>query len=87
MSADKTTVARLCVKIYDSMHGFYERRAEQLMAAAASFVLLCEAANVEPFEAYAAVKNLMVDEIHSERRDHRFAAMKYHIQEELLKDA
>lgn len=87
MNADKTTVARLTVLIYDAMQRFYKRKAEQLMAAAASFVLLCEASNVEPYEAFTAVKNLMVDENHSERRDHRFAAMKYHIEEELLKDA
>jgi hypothetical protein len=84
MNADKTTVARLTVKLFDSMSSFYEKKSEQLMALAASFVLMAEAAGFDPFEAYTAVKNLMVDEVHSERRDHRFAAMKYHLETEVL---
>lgn len=84
MNADKTVVARLCVLAFDGMSALWRRKTEQLMALAASFVLLCEAAGLDPYEVYVASKNLMVDETHSERRDHRFAAMKYHIEKELL---
>lgn len=86
MSADKAHVATLCVLAFDGMSKVYKRKTEQLMALAASFVLLCEACGVEPFDVYVAAKNLMVDERHCERRDHRFAAMKYHLETELLQD-
>lgn len=86
MNADKALVANLTVKIFDSVSTFLSgtKKSAQIMAAAAAFVLICETAGVEPYEAYTAVKNLMVDEKHSERRDHRFAAMKFHLETELL---
>lgn len=86
MNADKVTVARATVRVLDALQHFYKRKSEQVMALAAAFVLLTEATGVEPYEAYTAVKNLMVDDQHSDQRDHRFAAVKYHIENEVLYD-
>lgn len=86
MNANKTNVARATVRIFDALQTYYKRKSEQLMALAAAFVLMTEATGTEPYEAFTAVKNLMVDETHTDRRDHRFAAVKYHLENEVLYD-
>lgn len=81
MNADRTTVARLCVQIFDriQLHGDPE---QQVLALAAAFLLAAEVARIPPQDAFVAVKNLMYDAIHADGRDHRFAAMKYHLEQD-----
>jgi hypothetical protein len=84
VNAHKTRVANLTVSLFDRIQG-HPVKEEQLLALAAGFVLMSEATGVPAQDAFQAVKNLMVDEKHSERRDHRFAAMKHHLETELLR--
>jgi hypothetical protein len=83
VNADRTTVARLCVLLFDRIqtHSNYE---EQILALAAAFLLMCEACGIAAQDAFTAVKNLMADPLHADRIEHRFAAMKYHLETELL---
>lgn len=83
VNADRLTVARLCVLLFDRIqaHDNYE---EQILALAAAFLLMCEAAGIAAQDAFTAVKNLMADPLHADRIEHRFAAMKYHLETELL---
>lgn len=82
-NADRISVARLCVQLFNAIqsHRNYE---EQILALAAAFLLMCEACGIKAQEAFTAVKNLMADPLHADRIEHRFAAMKYHLETELL---
>jgi hypothetical protein len=75
-------VARLCVMLFNAIQN-HPRKEEQLLALAAAFLLMAEAAGIPAQDAFTAVKNLMADPLHSDRIEHRFAAMRYHLETEL----
>lgn len=82
VNASKAVVAKACVKVFSLLQ---EMPPEvQILAQGASFVLLCSAAGVPAQDAFTAVTNLMKDPIASEGLDPKFAAMRFHIREELL---
>lgn len=83
--ADQGRVARLCVILFNAIQG-HRSREEQVLALAAAFTLLAQACKIAPQEAFTVVKNLMVDPLHSEGLVHQFAAMRYHLETELLAD-
>lgn len=60
-------------------------RETQLLALAAAFVIQSEALGFPTNDAYAAIINLMKDPTNASGRDHRFDAMRFHIQTELDK--
>lgn len=82
VNADRLAVARLCVKLFSSVQS-HETYEEQLLALAAAFLLMAEVTDIPAQDAFVAVKNLMFDRIHADGMDHRFAAMKYHLENEL----
>lgn len=82
MNADRLTVARLCVMIFSAIQN-HRSKEEQLLALAAAFLLMAETAGIPAQDAFTAVKNLMADPLHADRVEHRFAAMKYHLETEL----
>lgn len=82
--ASKLRVAEQTVGVFDRL-SYHQVKEERLLALGAAFTIMCEAANVNPGEVFTYVSNLMKDERHSERRDHRFAAMKFHVQEDILR--
>lgn len=76
-------MARLCVLLFDRIQ-LHENKEEQVLALAAAFLLLAEVAGIPAQDAFVAIKNLMADPLHADGIEHRFAAMKYHLQTELL---
>lgn len=75
-------MASNAVKIFDRIQTLPAE--EQILATAASFILLCAASGVPAQDAFTAVTNLMKDPLHASGMDHRFAAMKMHIEDDLL---
>lgn len=69
------------VKLFATIQN--QPRETQLLALAAAFVIQSEALGFPANDAYAAVVNLMKDPLNASGRDHRFDAMKFHIQTEL----
>lgn len=86
-NADRLKVANSTVDLFDALKKITQDPAEQLLILAAAFVLLMEATKQNAYDVFVTIKNLMADAHHAERRDHRFAAMKYHLEEDLLPDA
>lgn len=82
VNANKSDVAKGCVKIFDRIQGWPVE--EQILCTASAFVLACDAAGVEPFDAYTAFRNLMRDPLTSSGIDVRFDAMKYHLKTEVF---
>lgn len=77
-------MAGLTVGLFDSLKKLTPHTHEQLLVLAAAFVLLIEVTRQNAFDVFVTVKNLMADRVHSERRKSQFAALKMHIEEDLL---
>lgn len=86
VNADRTMVARLCVLLFSAVQT-HENYEEQILALAAAFLLMADVAGIPAQEAFTAVTNLMSDPLHADGIEHRFAAMKYHLQTELMAGA
>lgn len=83
--ASKDEVAKATVRLFDRIQSLPKEI--QLLALAAAFVLMSETYQFPTNDTYSAVKRLMRDKFHSERVDHRFAAMKFHLKDTLSDDA
>lgn len=79
--APKAAVANAVASVFDRLQSLPHE--VQLLALAGAFVLMTEASALPAQDAFSAVSNLMVDERHSTRRDHRFAAMKQYLTDDL----
>jgi aminopeptidase N len=77
-------VAKLCVLIFDRIQGYHLHKEAQLLAIAAAFTLMADAMKVPPQDAFTAVKNLMADPEHKGSLRAQFAAMAFHLEDELL---
>jgi len=87
MNADRVTVARLCVQVFDRLQ-LHPNKAEQVLALAGAFALITDALRVSPQDAFTAVRNLMVDRQHSDRKVAQFAAIEHFMRSRLgLRDA
>lgn len=84
MNASRREVARNTVSIFDRIQGLGKEA--QVLALAAAFILMAQSAKVDTFDAFTAAKNLMADDLHSSGLAPQFAAMKYHLDTELLED-
>ncbi len=82
-SCNKSAVAKVCVKAFDAVQGETYTPEQQLLGLCAAFILMAEACQFNTNDAYAAVTKLMRDSLHSSGRDHRFDAMRFHIENEL----
>lgn len=83
-SANRKAVATATAAIFDRIQT--RPKEEQLLALCAAFKLLIDAACYPAQDAMEAASNLMRDPRHPMRMEHRFAAMKYHLETEVLKD-
>lgn len=69
------------VKLFATIQN--QPRETQLLALAAAFVLQAEAFRFPTSDMFAAVVNLMRDPSNPSQREHRFDAMKFHLETEL----
>jgi len=83
-NADQGQVAALTVGLFDSLQRNPVRE-HRLVALACAFVLLSRAARVNAQDVFTAATNLMVDETTSERMTPQFAAMAFHLEEDLVR--
>lgn len=81
-NADKQKVQQACVKVFDRIQKWSPE--EQAIALACSFLILCRAMKVEPQDVFTVCSNLMYDPLHSSRMDHRFDAMRWHLENQVL---
>lgn len=81
-SAPLGAVAKACVQLFDRVKDLPKE--VQLLALASTFVIMSKVLRFPTEDTYQAVTNLMRDPTHSERIDHRFAAMQYLMETELL---
>ena len=77
-------VGRLAVLLFDRIQ-LHENKEEQLLALAAAFLLMSEAAGFPAQDSFTAIKNMMADPTRASGIFHQFDALKFHIQDELLK--
>lgn len=84
-SAPKGEVAKTTVKIFDKIQ--HLPKEIQLMALACAFSLMLKAYRFDAQDSIVGARNLMKDEIHSSRMDHRFDAMLFHLSEDLSADS
>lgn len=82
-NADKQKVTRACVKVFDRIQQW--KPEEQAIALACSFLILCRAMKVEPQDVFTVSQNLMYDPVNANRVDHRFDAMRWHLENQVLK--
>lgn len=81
-NADRITTANVCALLFNAIQ---DKPAEtQLLGLAAAFLLMARATGVPAQEAFTAVTNLMYDAMHPDGVEHRFAAMLYHLETEVL---
>lgn len=83
MFASKTDVANACVSIFDRIQEW--SREKQLLALAASFVLLADASGIPAQDVFTTSKNLMADPMTSTGLAPQFQAMKFHLNTEVLR--
>lgn len=81
--ASKQEVANACVSIFDRIQEW--SREKQLLALAASFVLLADASGIPAQDVFTASKNLMADPMTQTGLAPQFQAMRYHLNTEVLK--
>jgi hypothetical protein len=81
--APRSEVAAACVSIFDRIQDW--GREKQLLALAASFVLLADASGIPAQDVFAASKNLMADPMTSTGLAPQFQAMRFHLNTEVLK--
>jgi len=82
LNANKARVATATASVLNAIQDF--RPWEQLLAITCAFAILLEATKLKPQDVRTPAINLMKDEKHSSRRDHRFAALRYYLDEEVL---
>ncbi len=82
MNADSSLVARRCAKLFSANQD--QETAVQLLALAASFIILSDACRIPAQDVFSAVANLMYDPIHSSGRKHQFDAMRFYLKEDVL---
>jgi len=82
-NANRLTVSRLMVNLFDRIQ-LHPRKEEQLLALAGAFVLMADACRIPAQDVFTCVKNLMTDPLREDGLVHQFAAMKYHLETEVL---
>jgi hypothetical protein len=80
--ASKANVAAACVSVFDRIQGW--SRENQLLALAASFVLLADASNIPAQDVFTASKNLMADPLTQSGMSPQFQAMRFYLNTEVL---
>lgn len=87
VNADRPIVARLVVDLFNTLDQSppHIRNEEKLLALAGAFVLMASVLKVSAQEAFTAVKNLMTDPLGPDGLVQQFAAMRFHLEEELCK--
>jgi len=80
--ADKQGVASLTASIFDRIQD--STPANQLLALAASFLLLCTASGIPAQDAFTATKNLMYDPLTRTGIAPQFQAMQFYLKEDVL---
>lgn len=80
--ADKKGVASLTASVFDRIQD--SPPANQLLALAASFLLLCTASGISAQDAFAATKNLMYDPLTRTGIAPEFQAMQFYLKEDVL---
>ena len=81
VNADRTTVARTCVELFDRIQD--KAKEAQLLGLACAFILMAETLKVPAQDAFSAATNLMLDKMNPTGREARFDAMKFHLETEL----
>ncbi len=84
VNADRTTVARTTVELFDRVQ--HREKEAQLLGLACAFILMAESLRVPAQDAFTAAANLMADKVNPSGREARFDAMKFHLETELLKE-
>lgn len=79
----RSAVATAMVSIFDRLQGL--RNEVQLLALAGAFSLMSEVTDISPSDAGTVVSNLMRDQTTATRRELRFQAMRFHLNDELTK--
>jgi len=81
-SASKNEVAKTTVSVFNAIQ--HKRPEHQLIALAAAYTLMLEAARYDAETPLVIAGNLMKDSRHSSGRSHQFDAMKHHIESEII---
>lgn len=81
-NADRVSVARLCVSLFDRLQA-HPLKEEQVLALAGAFILLAKSLKVEPQDAFVAVGNLMTDRERDDALYPQFAAMAHYLKEDV----
>lgn len=82
MNADRKRVAAAMVRAFDALQSVPQE--QRLMALAGAFLLLARATGFPAQDIFSAVTNLMYDPVHPSKMDHRFAAMLYHLEQDVV---
>ena len=81
MNAPRTAVANAMVSTFNALQ--HLPSSIQVLALAGAFALMTEVSKVSAPDSITAVTNLMVDPETTSRRELRFQAMKYHLEQNL----
>lgn len=85
-SAGRSRVVNGCIHIFDRIQAWPKH--EQIMAAAAAFMLICDSAGIKPNDAFTMTDNLMKSALRSpDGTGAQIRAMKYHLDTEINTDA
>lgn len=75
-NANRADTARVCVRLFSAVQHLPPQH--QVLGLACSFLLMADAAGIAAQDAFTFAKNLMADDLHSDRLAPQFAAMRFH---------
>jgi hypothetical protein len=82
VNADRTKVARRTVELFNNIQVKHDREAT-LLAIAAGFLLMCSVLKAKAQDVFQAATNLMADPLHADGIDHRFAALRMVLEDDI----